>query len=683
MEIKYYLMIMTFGIGVQLYAQNKSELNEELMKMVEQRLELLSTESLDAERDYSSLFESLESYALRPLNLNRASKEDLRALGFLTEFQIKDLFLHIKEHGALLTLEELLSINGFEPQLIRLIRPFVKLNGQDRQIDPTFSALMHEGKSALFIRHHRTLQKTAAYQNPASYQGSPDQLYMRYRFQYYQRLSIGLTAEKDAGEAFFRKGQKQGFDFYSGHIFLRDWKGIEQLAIGDFQAQYGQGLTYWSGLAFSGSGRVAGLKRTAVRLSPYTSSEENQFLRGIGSSFNISVFKLSLFLSSRKIDANVESNSGSPLVSSFGGSGLHRHPAELDKKSRLHELQSGGNLEYEKGDLKVGFTAAMRQFGLPLENDRRLYQSFQKRNKEQFNLGVDYHYYLRNLLLFGEIARSNNGGIAMLQGFLWAGNRGFQIGFLQRYYQVDYQSIQSNALGVNSGNNNEIGSSLSMEIPLAKKLKANFNYDIYRHPWLRYQRDAPTAGSRQQLEMRYRINRKLEVYYRYQQIKRQRNSSEDELGVKTIKEEDGINHRLHLTYELSETLKWQSRIESRAHYFDSGKSKGLLIYQDLSFNQLNFPLRFSLRYALFDCPSYESRIYAYERDVLYAFSIPAYNGIGARYYLLVQWKIRRGLDFWVRYDETTYYDRGEIGSGRDRIDGNRKSRIKTQIRWSF
>ena len=77
------------------------------------------------------------------------------------------------------------------------------------------------------------------------YKGDPTKLYTRYRYKYGNHISLGFTAEKDAGEEFFTGTQPNGFDFYSAHFFLRNQGFVKQLAIGDFQAQFGKGLTYW------------------------------------------------------------------------------------------------------------------------------------------------------------------------------------------------------------------------------------------------------------------------------------------------------------------------------------------------------------------------------------------------------------------------------------------------------
>ncbi|MDB5240154.1 MAG: hypothetical protein JWP57_779, partial [Spirosoma sp.] len=79
----------------------------------------------------------------------------------------------------------------------------------------------------------------------------------------------------------------------------------------------------------------------------------------------------------------------------------------------------------------------------------------------------------------------------------------------------------------------------------------------------------------------------------------------------------------------------------------------------------------------------DSRQYVYERDVLYAFSFPAYFNRGVRHYLLAQYSLNRHLDLWVRWARTDYTNIETVGSGLDQINAPHKSEIKMQMRWRF
>ncbi|MCB0381252.1 MAG: hypothetical protein KDD24_08345, partial [Flavobacteriales bacterium] len=80
---------------------------------------------------------------------------------------------------------------------------------------------------------------------------------------------------------------------------------------------------------------------------------------------------------------------------------------------------------------------------------------------------------------------------------------------------------------------------------------------------------------------------------------------------------------------------------------------------------------------------YNTRIYAYENDVLYSFSIPAYYNRGTRTYLTVRYKVKRGIDVWLRYGLTHYENLDIISSGLEEIVGNSKSDVKFQVRFKF
>jgi hypothetical protein len=94
-------------------------------------------------------------------------------------------------------------------------------------------------------------------------------------------------------------------------------------------------------------------------------------------------------------------------------------------------------------------------------------------------------------------------------------------------------------------------------------------------------------------------------------------------------------------------------------------------------------LSLNARFALFDTDSYNSKIYSYENDVLYYYRIPAYYNRGSRTYITARYKIKKGIDCWIRWSIWKYTNVDEISSGLNQINGNGKSEIRAQLRFQF
>ena len=91
----------------------------------------------------------------------------------------------------------------------------------------------------------------------------------------------------------------------------------------------------------------------------------------------------------------------------------------------------------------------------------------------------------------------------------------------------------------------------------------------------------------------------------------------------------------------------------------------------------------SFRYGVFDTDSYNSRIYAYENDVLYYYSFPVYYSKATRTYIILKYTITKGIDIWLRYAQTYYTDKKTVSSGLNEIEGNKKSEVRAQVRFKF
>ncbi|MDP2423405.1 MAG: hypothetical protein Q8M23_03580, partial [Bacteroidales bacterium] len=143
------------------------------------------------------------------------------------------------------------------------------------------------------------------------------------------------------------------------------------------------------------------------------------------------------------------------------------------------------------------------------------------------------------------------------------------------------------------------------------------------------------------------------------------------------------NIRLHFQYQAFRTITLRNRAEWAWNtIIGNSKRQGYMMYQDVIWKPSQ-QWSISARYALFDTDTYDERIYAYENDVLYAYSVPAYYYKGSRTYLLLRWQASRNLDFWFKASQSWFANTTIIGSGLDEITGNTKSEVKLQLRYKF
>lgn len=655
-------------------------------------------ERTDAELDYSDFADDLGRLKRHPVNLNTASDEDLRKLTFLNELQIANLRLYIGQFGSIASIYELQMIEGFNQELIEFMLPFITLTAQSQNDKITLSRLMRYGKADLLIRYQQLLEQQKGYL-PASdslliaspnarYLGGQGRLYTRFKYAYSDRLQFGITAEKDPGEPFFPANDtlKKGFDFYSAHIYYQGPGFVKQIALGDYHVQFGQGLTLWSGLSFGKLPGGLGGKKSGSGIKPSSSANENLFMRGVATTVGSSKLSLSLFYSSHNVDANLVAgdtlNASGAYFSSMQESGYHRTPNELADKHSAHIEAAGGHLTFKTGTLHLGVTAYQVKLDERLRKPPTPAYLFDITNQTSVNAGMDYDYLYKKLNLYGETARSDNGAIASVNGMTFAADPRFLISVIYRNYPRNYTNLLCNAFAESSHANNEKGLYTGFVASLASKWTLTAFVDQYKFGWLRYRADAPSHGEEYAAQITWQASRTSEVTLRFREALRQINVTENPY-FNEIQATDKRDVRLQLSITPMPYLTLKSRIEYAEYHDSKGTSRGYLVYQDVGFRPEKSNVSLVARFALFDAPAYDSRLYAYENDVLYAFTSSSYYGVGSRFYIVAAWQLGRNTEMWFKYSRTYYTDRQKISAGLDEIDGNKRSEIKIQLRLSL
>ncbi len=525
------------------------------------------------------------------------------------------------------------------------------------------------------------------------YLGDQNKYYLRFRHQYENRLSYGFTGEKDAGEEFFKGSNKQGFDFYSGHIFLQKInKTLEALALGDFEASMGQGLILNSGLGYGKSSDVMNIKRNARPIKQYTSVNEANFLRGAGATLNFGDhLKLTAFGSYRLRDANlleVDTTAvidDGTLVSSLQESGLHRTEAEQSDENAIRQITTGGSLGYKNNTFGIRANVVYSKLNAELQRTPYPYNQFNFSGDALLNASLDYSLLIKNFNFFGETAVSDNGGIATLNGFQLGLDRIVSLAVLHRYYQPKFQTLFGNPFGESSTGINEQGLYLGMEIKPSREWTFSSYFDTWKHPWLRSGIDAPSGGFEYLVQAKHRPKRGTNIYVRWRDELKKANARDNETRMDFLTDTRRMQLRLHVGTKVTRAIELRNRFEMVLYDDGTGSelSRGFMVLQDVVYKPMGSPLSLTGRVALFRTDDYNSRIYSYENDILYSFTVPPYYYHGARYYVNLRYRPISLLTMEFRIAQTYFANRDIVGSGFEEINGNKRTEIKAQVRLKF
>lgn len=675
--------------------------NEQIDEQINQNIEILSEQIQSEDTDLSSLTDRYAYFKSHPLNLNNAKKDELLELQLLTEIQINNLIIHRERNGYLMTIYELQSIDGFDLETIKKIIPFIYVSNNFNSNFFSINEMFKNGKHEFVSRIQRVVEHEYGYTKPDSltkikkpnsyYLGSPDRIFARYRFQYNNAVSFSMCGEKDSGEEFFKGTQKQGFDFYSAHISVKNIKFIKTLVVGDYQATFGQGLTLWQGFAFGKSASPMNIKRYGIGIKPYYSFDENRFFRGLAGTLKIKNFELTGLVSYKKIDANATvadtlTNGEIDViaVSSLELSGLHNLNNLAQDKGTIQQTILGGNASYNKRNLHIGATVQNMNLSAELTKVSSLYNQYDFKGKYNFVGGLDYSYVFKNANLFGEYAMSINGGKSFCQGLILALDPKFTFMAHYRNFDKNFQNLYGNAVSENTLPQNEKSLYVGAEAKLFKSLTLSLFLDQYKFNWLKSAVSSPSEGRDIFLQVNYSPTKKIDMSIRYRHRTKFKNSDVNNAYDYLVPYLQ-YNYRYNLSVQLTPDFKIKSRIEyTHIDKVNEADETGVAMAQDLVYKKIGTPVSITLRYAVFDTQGYDSRVYIYENDVLYGYSIPALYYRGQRAYFILNWDITRRFEVWVRIAQTIYDNKNKIQEGSlNQINGNKKTELKFQVRLKF
>ena len=584
-------------------------------------LDIYNAVSEFSETDYEQLQTDLYALHDAPIDLNHTSDEELARLYFLSPRQIDDILAYADRH-PFESLYELRLIHSLADYDIRNLLPFVQI-ADSREAENTNNK-MYAREVFAHAKHELVVRLDA--RNIESFEGS-DPMYVqgRYRFDFQRRVTFGAQLRRPAG------GEAKDLQ-YGAYLQLRDIGHLHSLVAGNFQASFGQGLVFAPAFHSGKSSYVASAGQTREGLR-YYSSVDGAALHGIGATCRWNWGKAT------RLDV----------------SALYSMSHANDSTWR-HVL--GANLTLRHKRLEVQLTAAEKLWSDSIRPyNNAAYNQHYFRGYNQAVIGASFRYNHGWFDLFGEVATAQNEkwGSGTIIGSRFYPTDGVSLVALYRYYSPYFDNALGYAFSETSRLGDENGGYLGFEITRLRKWRFSGYADVFYFSGVKYGIPQPgTLGYDLLGEVRYNHQSKI-------------NNNQSPI----------TNHQWWLSLRLRARKKGATSTYSARAQFDWSKGEwslrttadynqspitnnqsplpyGVSLAQDVAYSFSRVPLALRLRAQFFDARNWDNRIYLYEHDVLYAFSIPASYGLGGRAYLCLKWQAHPHIALYCRLSETIY-----------------------------
>lgn len=596
--------------------------------------------------------ELIEDLVENPLKVNLSNLDRLESFPFFTKFMAASLHDYIIKNGPVLSIYELSAVPGFNKDVAESLAPFIDLTIQKSFTLGTISSLFQEGRSQLLIRGSFYTRQQEGYMpiseaelklKPDSrYSGYPGRVYAQYKFDVPGKFKFALTSEKDPGEKY---GDYTGFSLQAENIGK-----ISKIVAGDFSARFGQGLVLWNTSSIFSSSAM--LVKQEYGLSSYSSTDENRSFRGAGISCSTDKINISLLGSSKWIDARIADGGFTSLLTT----GLHNTTSTLSRRKTLNLTTIGANLSYSASWLKTGITISGYKYSLPYTGRDSSQISRQKAfGNYGGNAGADFYAFFSNFRIFGEYALDLSVNQAVIAGFAWRPSYNFDLSFAARYYSDEYLSPFGGALS-RSG---KMRGERAVDVYLTRRGVKGTQFK----GWMSY--GSGMKLPRSVIELILPLSTCLDLLLRA--------DFRDHKG----------SVRIQTEWESSRIFTITARGEANRVTSGENTSYGWMVFSELIGSLPSGFADASFRISVFNTPEWDNRIYAYEKDLLYGFSVPALYGKGIRGYLNLHFALFKWMDFWLKGSLWHYTNREYTGDGPSRMEGPSSFEIKWEVRFKF
>ena len=670
-------LLVTWLLLLSLFA-NAQDTSTEVQDILEQMLTLEDTES----EEWATNYETLTALANNKIDLNRATTEDLLQIPFLHDEQIDELCQYLYRHAPIKNWGELTMLKTFDERQRQLLRAFTYLGNVEKNTFPSLTNILKYGKHELTTTVHLPFYTREG--DHGAYQGPPYRHSVRYNFRYGQYVKAGIIGSQDAGEPFFSKNNPSGYDYYSFYLNIKKYKHIQSLVIGRYRMRLGMGLVLNNDFSFGKLMTLSSMGNMTPSLRPHSSRSEASYMQGLAATIKINKYlNISPFISYRSLDATLNSTHSS--ITTILTSGYHRTTHEIDKKGNVREWVAGNHLYYRNDRITAGLTTLYNSYNLPLKpNTSQKFRQYYPKGKDFFNASVNYGYRYKRLNIQGETALSvplsnegNKAAFATINTLTANLTQSLSLTALQRFYSYQYAPLHARSFSDGGSVQNESGFYIGANWHPRRTLAIYAYSDFAYFPWPKYLISQASHSWDNCISAVYE-HKNITFSTRYR-IRLRQVDNEKKTSLTNKTEQRG---RLSVTVK-NPSWSYKAQLDAALSQVQN-TSCGYMVSQSFSYlwpTHKKLQTIASLSY--FHTDDYDSRLYNYERDMMYAFSFPVYFGHGLHGSLWANIAILSNLTLTARISTTKYYDRSVIGSGHQQINHSSQTDLHVQARWTF
>ncbi|GAB4127383.1 MAG: helix-hairpin-helix domain-containing protein [Ignavibacteriales bacterium] len=617
------------------------------------------------EEENDLILDKLEFFKTNPINLNKCSVEQLLEIPFMNREDAENIIEYRNSNGTIFSKNELLNIPVLPRNISLALLPYVEIHDRnesgkinsksDENIKHTSLLLRNRMQEDLNIRKGFSENK---------FIGSKYKFYNRANFNYHN-YEMGVLTEKDAGEKSF-------YDFYSFYFSAKNIWQFNQIIIGDYFIEFGEGLALWNSYLLAKSSSVLNnLSQNRNNIFPYKSTDENKYFRGAAFSFQYNKYMVTGFISYNKIDGTTNADD---TTFTLAYDGYHRTKSEIEKKDKLNIFAFGGIADINFSDqFSLKFLNMNYRFGSvnpSLALNQRMNSVYSIANK------FAYH----SIYFEGETALISN-KIKMIQNLSLRIRKNFTAVFSYRNYPEGTKNFFGNGFGESSSRENEQGFYTGVRFFNDFGI-FNIYYDMFR---LGSTNNYPFSLSGNEFLFFYQKNfgKEINLSAKYFIEKKEVPLVQEN----TNKISSRKTERIRFEFEFNPVHSISNKVRIEFSTVKNQKSdlddNGFLVFDDVKFRLFSNRLHAAFRLVFFRTDSYESRIYSFENDLQGIMTNPAFYDDGYKWYILLKYSVFRNIIISLKYSELVKPGADFIASGLSEISGNSERKFSLQMDLNF